>query len=375
MKVLVAGDFVPQARCVFQIQESRFAEVFNDDFCALVRSADFSFVNFESPVVERGCEPIVKCGPNLSCTASAVEAVKYAGFTGVTLANNHILDYGVDGLRQTVQCCKNAGLAVAGIGENLEDAGKPLYLEDGEKILAVINCCEHEFSIATDARAGANPLDPIRQFYAIREAKRKADHVLVIVHGGHECYQLPSLRMVQTYRFFIDAGADAVVNHHQHCFSGYEIYNGKPIVYGLGNLCFDYLPYKVGSSWNYGYMVSISFDESIKFEISPYRQYAEKPTIELLDKEAIADHLNELCKIISDSEMLKKEVDSYYELCAKSELGMLEPYGGRVMSKLLDLNMLPRFVKGKKAAIVLNHIDCESHRDKLLFALKGKLNN
>lgn len=52
------------------------------------------------------------------------------------------------------------------------------------------------------------------------------------MHGGHEHYQLPSLRMQETYRFFIDAGADVVVNHHQHCFSGYEIYNNKYIFMG-----------------------------------------------------------------------------------------------------------------------------------------------
>ena len=93
--------------------------------------------------------------------------------------------------------------------------------KDGET-LAIINCCEHEFSIADDDSAGANPLNPIQQYYKIKEARLNADYVLVIVHGGHEMYQLPSLRMVDTYRFFIDAGADAVVNHHQHCFSGYE---------------------------------------------------------------------------------------------------------------------------------------------------------
>ena len=84
-----------------------------------------------------------------------------------------------------------------------------------------------------------NPLLPIQQFYKIQEAKENADYVLVIVHGGIEHYQLPTSRMIETYRFFIDAGADAVVNHHQHCYSGYERYKSKPIIYGLGNLLFD----------------------------------------------------------------------------------------------------------------------------------------
>ena len=135
-----------------------------------------------------------------------------------------------------------------------------LYKEIGDKKLAVINCCEHEFSIATETTAGSNPLNPISQYYAIKEAKEKADYVLVIVHGGHEHYQLPSTRMQETYRFFIDVGADAVVNHHQHCYSGYEYYNGKPIMYGLGNFCFDE-GLKKTKQWHEGYIVEISFTE------------------------------------------------------------------------------------------------------------------
>jgi poly-gamma-glutamate synthesis protein (capsule biosynthesis protein) len=120
-----------------------------------------------------------------------------------------------------------------GGGTNLQEASKILYKKIDEKVLALINCCENEFSIATEVTAGSNPLNPIQQYYAIQEAKSKADYVLVIVHGGHELWQLPSPRMQETYRFFIDAGADAVVNHHQHCYSGYEIYKKKPYILNL----------------------------------------------------------------------------------------------------------------------------------------------
>lgn len=84
----------------------------------------------------------------------------------------------------------------------------------------------------------------------------------MIVHGGVEHHQYPTKRMVQTYRFFVDAGADAVINHHQHCPCGYEIYNGKPIYYGLGNFCFDW-DGKRDSMWNVGYMVALNVDRNI----------------------------------------------------------------------------------------------------------------
>ena len=264
MKIIIAGDFAPEHRLAKQIKERKFQEIFPNKLISFIKSADYSLVNFESPVIEKGFKPIEKCGLNLGCTEDAADAIKYAGFTAVTMANNHILDYGTDGLNKSIECCKNVGLDVVGVGKNLQEAERTLYFDKAGKKLAIINCCEHEFSIATDTTGGANPLNPIRQYYCIQEAKKNADFVLVIVHGGHEHYQLPSPRMQETYRFFVDAGADAVVNHHQHCYSGYEVYNGKPVFYGLGNFCFD----KEGTSskmWVEGYMVEIDFNKNITF--------------------------------------------------------------------------------------------------------------
>ena len=369
MKVIIAGDFAPRARLAKQIEEKRFSEVFPENLREIIHSADISFVNFESPVVEDGYMPISKCGPNLHCTPEAAEAVKFAGFTGVTMANNHILDFGADGLYKSVECCKSQGLHVVGVGDNLKDAGKVLYVKNDGNILAVINCCEHEFSIATETEAGANPLNPIRQFYTIQEAKKKADYVLVIVHGGHEMFQLPSPRMVETYRFFVDAGADAVVNHHQHCYSGYEVYNGKPIFYGLGNFCFDLEKPVVNRPWNFGLMVEITFDESINSSFYPYCQYAEKPEVKLLDRNAFDEELNSINALISDEDKLRKSVEAYYAEASSYELSILEPYKGRVLGKLYSMGVLPTIVKGKKKQVITNHIMCEAHRDKLIYAI------
>lgn len=370
MKILIAGDFAPRARLAKQIENKRYSEVFSEDIRDIIKSADFSFVNFESPVVEDGYKPIPKCGPNLHCTPEAAEAVKYAGFTGVTMANNHILDFGAEGLYKSVECCKALDLDVIGVGENLHDAEKILYLEKKAKTLAVINCCEHEFSIATETESGANPLNPVRQFYAIQEAKKNADYVLVIVHGGHEHYQLPSPRMQETYRFFIDAGADAVVNHHQHCYSGYETYKGKPIFYGLGNFCFDIEPIKDNTTWNFGYMVELNLEDSIEFKLYPYNQYGKKATIEFVELSSFEDQLKNLNLIISDTILLNKKIKEYFATCADFERFILEPYSGRIQTKLFDLGILPSLINSNKELMILNHISCEAHRDKLVYALK-----
>lgn len=374
MKVLVAGDFAPWARLAKQIERKRYSDVFPENLREVIKSVDFSFVNFESPIVEDTYKPIPKCGPNLHCTPEAAEAIKFAGFTGVTMANNHILDFGTNGLHKSVACCKDQGLDVVGVGDNLKDAEEILYIEKDGKTLAVINCCEHEFSIATETSAGANPLNPVRQYYAIQKAKDKADYLLVIVHGGHELFQLPSPRMVETYRFFIDAGADAVVNHHQHCYSGYEIYNGKPIFYGLGNFCFDEEGQR-NCSWNEGYMVVVDFtDAVVRYELYPYTQCDGKAAVTLMtDKAVFTRTIDAINCIVKDPLLLKEKCALYYMSTMKTFNAMLQPYDNRVLNKLFRMGLLPSLFSKRKKIRVLNYINCESHYDKFVFALKQVL--
>ena len=87
--------------------------------------------------------------------------------------------------------------------------------------------------------------------------------------------------MQKWYRHFVDMGADAVVNHHQHCISGYEIYQEKPIFYGLGNFCFDSFREQPVSQWNYGYAVKLTVDKKISVDLIPYTQFAEQPKLNL----------------------------------------------------------------------------------------------
>lgn len=367
MKIIIAGDFAPKARVAKQIEERRFEEVFPKDLRDVIKSSDFSFVNFESPIVEDSYKPISKCGPNLCCTEEAAEAVKYAGFSGVTMANNHILDYGAEGLKKSVECCKKQGLDVVGVGNNLEDAEQILYIEKEGKTLAVINCCEHEFSIATATSAGANPLNPIQQYYKINEARHRADYVLIIVHGGHEHYQLPSPRMKETYRFFIDAGADAVVNHHQHCYSGYEKYNGKPIFYGVGNFCFDWED-KRDSIWNEGYLLMLSINDSTcDFELIPYIQCNEAPEVKLLNsKEDFYNKILELNAIIQNDMKLLAEQKAYMNETAKGYILTLEPYQNKYLRYLYRRGLLPSFLNKKKRLMLLNYLSCESHLERMI---------
>lgn len=375
MKILIAGDFCPRTRTSTLIEENRFEDILSE-VQPIIESADYSLVNFECPVVESpNAKPLSKCGPNLRCTHKTVDAIKYAGFKGVTLANNHVMDFGKEGLQDTIIACKKAGLDMVGVGENLKEAEKVLYKRINGKTIAFINCCEHEFSIATEMNPGANPLNPIQQFYSIREANIHADYVIIIVHGGHEMYQLPSPRMIETYRYFIDCGADVVVNHHQHCYSGYEIYNGKPIIYGLGNFCFNSDGWREGI-WTEGYMAELTIDEDINIKLHPYVQCASEPKVALMignKKKQFEESIKRLNAIIADKEMLRAQYEDWMKNSHDMYEIALAPYSNRYFLAAAYRGLLPRRLSHKKALRLINYIECEAHRDRLINMLYSKL--
>lgn len=370
--IIIAGDLCPKNRVASLFDEGKYEDVLSEVKPKIV-SADYSMVNLEAPIVNGKGTPILKAGPNLKCSNKVIGAIKYAGFKGVTLANNHFRDYGEDGVLNTLKELHNKGVDFVGAGKNLLDAAFTKFLKIKEDTIAIINCCEHEYSIATKKSAGSNPLIPIDQYYAIQEARSKAKRVFVVVHGGIEHYQLPTPRMVKTYRFFIDAGADAVINHHQHCYSGYEIYNNKPIFYGLGNFCFDWNG-KRNSNWNYGYLIKID-TETLAFEIIPYRQCDEQPNIRILDgeeKEGLFKKLDELNEIIRNTDALEENL---YKLSTKNTRGFdpFHPYTNSYLCGLYRRGLLPSFVSKKKLMAIQNKIECESHLERLSYVIQYNL--
>lgn len=369
MKILIAGDFVPQNRVEEMINSGDYSCI--EGVKNIVANVSYSIINLECPVLLHNTGPIKKRGPNLHCTEKAIECISKNGFKCVTLANNHYMDYGRIGVEDTLNTCRKYNIDFIGGGIDEKEAGKTFFKEVQGKTLSVINCCEHEFSIATENTAGSNPLDPIQQYYAIREARKNADYVIVIVHGGHEHFQLPSPRMVKTYRFFIDAGADAVINHHQHCYSGFEIYKEKPIFYGIGNFCFDKAGARVGK-WNEGYMVTLDFNnDCVEYAIHPYRQCGKKPCVELLPADSFGVELNRLNTIIADPIKLKEEVEVYYEQSGGDYVNVLEPIDNKFYYAAKRRGLMPSLVSLRRLLMACNYVCCESHRDKLTYIING----
>ncbi len=371
MRILISGDFCPQNRVSQQIEKGNLEPVLGQ-VREVTAKADYSIVNFECTITKGVESPIVKQGPNLQCNSKGLETVKWAGFDCVTLANNHFRDFGDEGVKNTLDKCRELWIDTVGGGIDIKEASAILYRQIDENTLAIINCCEHEFSIATETHGGSNPLNPIQQYYAIIEAKKKADYVLVIVHGGHEHWQLPSPRMKEIYRFFIDAGADAVVNHHQHCYSGYEVYHEKPIFYGLGNLCFDRKG-NWGSKWHDGLLLLLTFEDvMVNYEIYPYHQCLENPTVEILEMGAFDDKLSEINAIISDDKRLAEETGRYYETTVDKMSEVFEPCISRYYLAGKRRGWIPSFITRKRKLLAENLICCESHRDKLIYYFEHK---
>lgn len=368
MKILVAGDFCPQERVAEAFEHDKFEDVLGE-VKHVLEGVDYSIVNFESAVTKGGEKPITKLGPNLHCSEKGIEAIKWAGFNCVTLANNHFYDFGDIGVANTLIVCGEMGIDTVGGGYNIDEASQTLYKRINNKTLAIVNCCEHEFSIATDTSAGSNPLNPIQQYYAIKEAKSNSDFVLVIVHGGLEHWQLPSPRMVETYRFFIESGADAVVNHHQHCFSGYEVYKEKPIFYGIGNFCFDKPKFR-NAAWNEGLMVQLEFRERIRFEIIPFCQCSKEPRIVIQTVDRFNNRLMELNKTITDQEALRLESERKYDCGIPKYSKLFEPIRNKYYLALKKKGWLPSFVSKIRKLQAEDYICCESHRDNLIYYLR-----
>lgn len=375
MRLLITGDFCPRDRVARKIDIGEKG-ILSTSVLEQIAKADYSITNFECAVADALIPGILKCGPNLHCSDKAVQFLKESGFTCVTLANNHFRDYGDEGVKRTLATLKKQGIDYVGGGENIDEACQTLYKKIAGHTLAVINVCENEFSIATERRGGSAPIDVVDVCHRIKEARANVKNVIVIVHGGHEHWQYPSPRMKKWYRFFVENGADAVVNHHQHCYSGYEEYQGKPIFYGLGNFCFDH-PKKRGGIWNEGYMVVLEFlGKDINYELHPYRQCDETPSVDLMTgphKHTFNQMVKAISNTIADERMLEEKWNDYVKKRSKNVVTPFTPYLSGYARVAAGRHWLPYLIPMKKMADMLNFVQCEAHRDLLYLAMQKEL--
>ncbi|QYR20378.1 CapA family protein [Paenibacillus sp. sptzw28] len=198
--------------------------------------------NLETPITERGL-PAANKSYVFKGSPKSLPALKNAGFDIVNLANNHTLDQGVDGLLDTIGHLDEAGISNMGAGNDDAEAFKPAVLESNGVSVAYIGLTRVVPVASWKAdknRPGlAETYDSTRALKAIREAKKLANIVVVMVHWGIEKSDTPNADQKRLAHEYIDAGADLVIGSHPHVLQGFEMYKGKWISYSLGNYIFN----------------------------------------------------------------------------------------------------------------------------------------
>jgi poly-gamma-glutamate capsule biosynthesis protein CapA/YwtB (metallophosphatase superfamily) len=200
---------------------------------------DINLANLESPIATSGS----KCTTKKFCFRAepgVAKALRGAGFSVVTLANNHSMDFGGEALSETRRHLADAGIASVGAGENLAEARKIAIVTIKGKRIAFLGYSltqPIEF-FAGHTRPGTAPGYEKLVQADVTNARAQADYVIVSFHWGKEASSTVEAYQRTTAHKAIEAGADVIIGHHPHVLQGVERYKGGIIFYSLGNFTF-----------------------------------------------------------------------------------------------------------------------------------------
>lgn len=225
-------------------QGGEIRNCFSDALFKEMQSADILMVNNEFVFSRRGT-PLAGKAYTFRANPERVRVITEIGTDVLSLANNHVYDYGEEALIDTLDTIEGADIPYVGAGRNLEEAMKPVYFIANGRKIAIVSATQIERSTnytkeATVEAAGVlKTLNPDKFLSVIEKAGALSDYVIVFVHWGTENTNNYEGDQVELGQKFIDAGADAVIGGHTHCLQGFGYYNGKPIIYSLGNYWFN----------------------------------------------------------------------------------------------------------------------------------------
>ena len=217
--------------------------ILGDKMLKIMTSSDVMIANSEFTVSSRGAKI-----PNKMYTFRAkkerLSIYDEMGVDMVTLANNHVYDYGADAFLDMLDAFNEYKIPHIGAGHNSEEAKKPFYFIINGYKFAFVSATRAEKFILTPGATDTEPgvfrcYDPTDMINLIKELRPNNDYVIPIIHFGRENSHSLEDEQVSSAKAYIDAGADMVVGHHAHTLQGIEIYNDKPIIYNLGNFLFN----------------------------------------------------------------------------------------------------------------------------------------
>lgn len=210
-----------------------------DPIRPVLSDADVTMVNLETAVTSGGtAEPK---NYTFRADSSSFDALAAAGVDVVTMANNHGVDYGADGLRDTLDAASGGPVAVVGIGANSDDAFAPHVVRVGDTRIAFFGATAFPDPTTDNWPAGpdqpgvAVSIDPERLLAEVRAARETADVVVTYVHWGIERMSCPTAEQRSLAAQLAEAGADVVVGSHAHVQQGAGLLDDTYVAYGLGN--------------------------------------------------------------------------------------------------------------------------------------------
>ncbi|MGE5357576.1 MAG: CapA family protein, partial [Bacteroidales bacterium] len=233
--IVVTGDWAPIRAFEAVVREK--PEAVYGDLLPILRTADLRIVNCECALTTASTL-VWKSGAVFKGEPCHVQGLTAAPFEVACLANNHVLDYGLDGLRETLDVLGEGGVLTVGAGLSGDEVFAPLTLTVNGTTIHVVNFSEGEDLTASDGGPGVFGWEIDRVAETVARCRKQGGVVIAIGHCGLEYIPYPPPYVVAAFRHIADAGAHAVIGHHPHVPQGIEWYDGTPIVYSLGNFVF-----------------------------------------------------------------------------------------------------------------------------------------
>lgn len=369
--ILLLGDICPDNnfRALFSNGDTG---PFSQELAAYIGLFPEVVANLECPATDQN-RRIVKTGPNIKAIPQDIALLKSSGIKNLSLANNHILDYGSRGLADTLKACEENNVAFFGAGHNSREANTPLILEADNIKVGFLAYAEEEFNLADDHNPGAAHFDPYASLEQIYRLKEKVDRVVVLYHGGIEHYRYPSPELQKKCRAMVRFGADLVLCQHSHCIGTLERYDGSNILYGQGNTAFGYR--KGDHTWNEGLAVAYNPEANTVglrlLKASPQGVTLASPE----EEEKRLEEFRRESERCADSEWLER---SWLEFCeGMKALDLPHLYGKSILFNRLNRilgNRLIRILYSKrKLMITMEIIRCEAHHEVIRTILEDEI--
>jgi poly-gamma-glutamate capsule biosynthesis protein CapA/YwtB (metallophosphatase superfamily) len=371
MELIIGGDLVPTKSNEKNFLNADIDTLLGQNLLSVWNSADYRLFNLEVPLTDKKT-PISKCGPNLIAPTKTANGIKALNPSLLTLANNHILDQGEQGLKSTMELLKENAIPFVGAGERLYEASKPFIYQHEGKSIGIYACAENEFTIATEQTPGANPFDPFESLDHIKSLKDECDYVIVLYHGGKEHYRYPSPYLKKVCRKMAQKGADLIICQHSHCIGCYENFEDSTIIYGQGNFLFDYSENEL---WQTSLLIKITLNNGINLEYIPIVKTGNSVRL-AEDKEAakILRGFHQRSADILKDGFIDTKYQEFASANVESYLKRFSGFGRFISAidrRFLNGLLLKRKYNTNKLLEIQNYIECEAHRELVIKGLSN----